>query len=47
MKILSAEYLTTIVTPEKREFIKIPEVCFIGRSNVGSHLLIIDLLLEK
>jgi len=47
MKILSAEYLTTIVTPEKREFIKIPEVCFIGRSNVGKSSLINRLVMRK
>jgi len=47
MKILSAEYLTTIVAPEKREFIKVPEVCFIGRSNVGKSSLINKLVMRK
>lgn len=47
MKILSAEYLTTIVTLEKREFIKVPEVCFIGRSNVGKSSLINKLVMRK
>jgi len=47
MKILNAEYLTTVVTPEKRKFTEIPEICFIGRSNVGKSSLINRLVLRK
>ncbi|HQG24659.1 MAG TPA: ribosome biogenesis GTP-binding protein YihA/YsxC [Syntrophorhabdus sp.] len=47
MKILTAEYLTTVVKPEKREFRGIPEICFIGRSNVGKSSLINRLAMRK
>jgi len=47
MKILNAEYLTTVVTPEKRKFSEIPEICFIGRSNVGKSSLINRLVMRK
>lgn len=47
MRILNAEYLTTVVRPEKREFSEIPEICFIGRSNVGKSSLINRLVMRK
>lgn len=47
MRILTSEYLKTIVKPEKREFSEIPEICFIGRSNVGKSSLINRLVMHK
>jgi GTP-binding protein len=47
MRILTSEYLRTIVKPEKREFSEIPEICFIGRSNVGKSSLINRLVMHK
>jgi GTP-binding protein len=47
MKILSAEYLTTVMKPEDRKFSDIPEICFIGRSNVGKSSLINRLVMGK
>jgi len=47
MRILNAEYLKTVVKPERREFSEIPEICFIGRSNVGKSSLINRLVMRK
>ena len=47
MRILAAEYLTTVVKPERKEFREIPEICFIGRSNVGKSSLINRLVMQK
>jgi GTP-binding protein len=47
MRILTAQYLTTIVEPEKNKFRGMPEICFIGRSNVGKSSLINKLLMHK
>jgi GTP-binding protein len=47
MKILNAEYLKTVVKFERREFSEIPEICFIGRSNVGKSSLINRLVMRR
>jgi len=47
MRILNAEYLTTVVNPESRKCGDIPEICFIGRSNVGKSSLINKLVMQK
>jgi GTP-binding protein len=47
MRILNAEYLKTVVKPERRECREIPEICFIGRSNVGKSSLINRLVMRK
>jgi len=47
MRILTAEYLTTVVKPEERQCGEVPEICFIGRSNVGKSSLINRLVMRK
>lgn len=47
MRILSAEYLTTVVEPQSNKFGDLPEICFIGRSNVGKSSLINRLVMHK
>lgn len=47
MKILNAEYVTSVVDPEKRKFGDLPEISFIGRSNVGKSSLINKLVTQK
>jgi len=47
MRILNAEYLKTVVKPDRRESREIPEICFIGRSNVGKSSLINRLVMRK
>lgn len=47
MKILNAEYLTTVVAPHEGKFGELSEICFIGRSNVGKSSLINRLVMHK
>jgi GTP-binding protein len=47
MRILNAEYIASIVDPEKRKFGELPEISFIGRSNVGKSSLINKLVTQK
>jgi GTP-binding protein len=47
MRVLAAEYLKTIVKLEDRKLGDIPEICFIGRSNVGKSSLINRLVMHK
>lgn len=47
MRILSAEYLATVVEPQGGKLGYIPEICFIGRSNVGKSSLINRLVMRK
>lgn len=44
MKINSAKYLTSVVTKDKLILDEVPEVCFVGRSNVGKSSLINNLV---
>lgn len=44
MKITSAKYLTSAVTRDKLIIDEIPEICFVGRSNVGKSSLINNLV---
>ena len=47
MKILSAEFVCSIVQPSQCPKENLPEIAFIGRSNVGKSSLINDLLRQK
>lgn len=47
MRILSAEYLMTTVEPCDKMVGNIPEICYIGRSNVGKSSLINRLVMQK
>jgi GTP-binding protein len=47
MRILSAEYLMTTVEPRNEVVGDIPEICYIGRSNVGKSSLINRLVMQK
>jgi GTP-binding protein len=47
MRILSAEYLMTTVEPRTEVVGDIPEICFVGRSNVGKSSLINRLVMHK
>lgn len=47
MKILSAEFLRSCVKPEDFPHDRLPEVAFVGRSNVGKSSLINSLLNRK
>jgi GTP-binding protein len=47
MKILSAEYVKGTLELENRGMSNIPEVCFIGRSNVGKSSMINTLVMKK
>lgn len=47
MKIISAGYLRTVTQPADRKTGDVPEVCFIGRSNVGKSSLINRLVMQK
>jgi GTP-binding protein len=47
MRILSAEYLMTTVEPRNEVVGDIPEICFVGRSNVGKSSLINGLVTHK
>ena len=44
MKIVSAKYLTSVVSKENLILDEVPEVCFVGRSNVGKSSLINNLV---
>jgi GTP-binding protein len=47
LKILSAEFVCSIVQPSQCPKENLPEIAFIGRSNVGKSSLINDLLRQK
>jgi len=47
MRIIGAEYLKTVVGPNDRKDCILPEICFIGRSNVGKSSLINKLAMHK
>lgn len=47
MRVLSAEYLKTTVAPDTKNTGNVPEICFIGRSNVGKSSLINRLVMQK
>lgn len=47
MKILGAEFLKSIVNEREKKFGELPEIAFIGRSNVGKSSLINCLLMRK
>jgi GTP-binding protein len=47
MKILAAQYLKGVVNPESRGNESIPEICFLGRSNVGKSSMINRLVMQK
>ncbi|OPY74520.1 MAG: putative GTP-binding protein EngB [Syntrophorhabdus sp. PtaU1.Bin050] len=47
MKIISAEYLTSVGPSGDKKTGGLPEVCFIGRSNVGKSSLINRLAMQK
>ncbi|NLW34291.1 ribosome biogenesis GTP-binding protein YihA/YsxC [Syntrophorhabdus aromaticivorans] len=47
MKIISAEYLTSVAALSDRKAEGLPEICFIGRSNVGKSSLINRLAMRK
>jgi len=47
MKIIKAEFLKSVVSPETKAANDIPEVSFIGRSNVGKSSAINKLLMHK
>ena len=47
MKLLSAEFIKSSVTPEQFPPDRLPEIAFVGRSNVGKSSLINSLLHRK
>jgi GTP-binding protein len=47
MKILTAQYLKGVTSPEGSSSESLPEVCFIGRSNVGKSSMINKLVSQK
>ncbi len=47
MKILDAQYVKGILVPERKDMYNIPEICFLGRSNVGKSSMINTLLMRK
>jgi GTP-binding protein len=47
MKILTAKYIGSIAGPGEKEMLDKPEVCFIGRSNVGKSSMINRLVMQK
>jgi GTP-binding protein len=47
MKILNAEFVKSIVVYEEANNDPLPEVCFIGRSNVGKSSMINNLVMRK
>ena len=47
MKILNAQYVKGILVPESKDMYNIPEICFLGRSNVGKSSMINTLLMRK
>jgi GTP-binding protein len=47
MRILNAEYVKGTLELENRGMSNIPEVCFIGRSNVGKSSMINTLVMQK
>ena len=47
MRILNAEFVKSIAVYEEANSGPLPEVCFIGRSNVGKSSMINSLVLRK
>ncbi|MBP6941306.1 MAG: YihA family ribosome biogenesis GTP-binding protein [Syntrophorhabdaceae bacterium] len=47
MKILSAQYLKSVISPDKSLQGKMPEISFVGRSNVGKSSMINSLAVRK
>jgi len=47
LKIINISHYKTVARPEDREDLLLPEVCFIGRSNVGKSSLINRLVMQK
>ena len=47
MKLLSAEFIKSSVSPEQFPTDRLPEIAFVGRSNVGKSSLINSLLHRK
>ncbi|MCX5811492.1 MAG: ribosome biogenesis GTP-binding protein YihA/YsxC [Proteobacteria bacterium] len=47
MRILSAQYIKSIVKFEETKQLEYPEICFIGRSNVGKSSMINKLVMQK
>jgi len=47
MKILNTQYVKGILRSERKDLYKIPEISFIGRSNVGKSSMINTLVMQK
>jgi GTP-binding protein len=47
MRIINAEFVKSMVTVELVETVDVPEICFIGRSNVGKSSMINSLVMRK
>ena len=47
MRILNAEFVKSIVVYEEADNDALPEICFIGRSNVGKSSMINNLVTRK
>jgi GTP-binding protein len=47
MRIVQADFLRSITAIEQRKGLAVPEICFVGRSNVGKSSLINSLTLRK
>ncbi len=47
MRIIDARYLKSVRTPEDAEVGELPEICFVGRSNVGKSSLINALAAQR
>ena len=47
MKILTAEYLKSVTRPDNISGESLPEICFVGRSNVGKSSMINKLVMQK
>jgi GTP-binding protein len=47
MKIISAQYLKGVTSPEPPTDESVPEICFIGRSNVGKSSMINKLVMQR
>ncbi|MDR2017468.1 MAG: ribosome biogenesis GTP-binding protein YihA/YsxC [Syntrophobacterales bacterium] len=47
MKILATEYLKSVTSPDNLSGEPFPEICFVGRSNVGKSSMINKLVMQK